>query len=700
MSTGVLDQFHPSVQHHIVNSLGWRSLRPLQEVAAQPLLAGRSGLLLAPTAGGKTEAAMLPVFSRMLEEDWRGLSVLYVCPLRALLNNLHPRLESFGRLVGRRVGIWHGDVTSGKRSQILRDPPDVLLTTPESLEVMLVSKRSEPRRLFRNVRTLVVDEIHAFAGDDRGWHLLSVLERIERMSQHDIQRIGLSATVGNPETLLDWLTASSADGGAVLEPPPGATTRAEVVLDYVGSLENAARVIAALHRGEKRLVFVDSRNRVEQLARYLRELGVRTLLSHASLSREERLRAEEAFQQGHDCVIVATSTLELGIDVGDLDRGAQSEAPPSVASMLQRMGRTGRRPGTRSNTTILATSSEALLHAAAIVDLWRRGYVDPVEPPPLPLHVFTQQIMGLCLQERGLAEDEWPRWVGAMPGFSMLGDLANQVVDGMVARDVLWREGGILWFGQRGEKEYGRRNFMEVLSVITSPPTLEVRLGAEPLGTVDESVVFRETSEQTPLLLGGRAWRIVEVDWKRRVVQVRATDEAQKGFWMGSGRPMGFDVCQAVLEVLSSPEEPDEWSQRARAAMAAIRDEHSWAQTGRSFLIPEGDKQIWWTFAGQQTNVLLALAAGLTPGAADNLRVVLPHHADPEQIVETLTTQLKEGTFFELHAAAFEEPIKFAEALAPELALAVTAARWRLSEVPPVVLVAADDGADGESAKS
>jgi ATP-dependent helicase Lhr and Lhr-like helicase len=159
-----LDRLHPVVVHHIVNSLGWPSLRALQEEAAGPVLDGADALLLAPTAGGKTEAAVFPLLTAMDQQRWGGLSVLYVCPLKALLNNLLPRLETYTGWLGRRAAIWHGDVTASARQRILREPPDVLLTTPESLEAMLISLKVEHRRLFTGLRAIVVDEVHAFAG--------------------------------------------------------------------------------------------------------------------------------------------------------------------------------------------------------------------------------------------------------------------------------------------------------------------------------------------------------------------------------------------------------------------------------------------------------------------------------------------------------------------------------------------------------
>jgi ATP-dependent helicase Lhr and Lhr-like helicase len=263
VSTGLA----PALEYHVVNSLGWPDLRPLQRAAVAPVRSGGDALLLAPTAGGKTEAAVFPLISEMVEGDWSGLSVLYVTPLRALLNNLHPRLTGYAGWVGRRVGLWHGDVGPAARRAMIADPPDILLTTPESLEAMLVSVNVDHRALFGHVRAVVIDELHAFAGDDRGWHLLSVLERVQRLAGRRLQRVGLSATIGNPDALLAWMGGGVAPGAATVVAPDmpvgpnrgAAPPTADVTLDYVGSVVNAAKVIAALHGGEKRLAFCDVR---------------------------------------------------------------------------------------------------------------------------------------------------------------------------------------------------------------------------------------------------------------------------------------------------------------------------------------------------------------------------------------------------------------------------------------------------------
>lgn len=468
-----LDRLHPGLVHHIVNTLEWPGLRPLQEESIEPLLDGSDAVLLAPTAGGKTEAASFPLLSKMAAENWTGTSVLYVCPLKALLNNLLPRLETYTSWLGRTAALWHGDVSQPRRKKILRDRPDVLLTTPESLEAMLVSTNVDHRAFFSGLRAIVVDEVHAFAGDDRGWHLLAVLERLERVVGRPVQRIGLSATVGNPEQLLTWLQGSGSGQRTAqvvaphlreekpVLPPPG-----DVQLDYVGSLENAVTVIAALHRGEKRLVFCESRRQVEKLGEGLRAKGVTTFLSHASLSVDERRRAEEAFADARDCVIVSTSTLELGIDVGDLDRVIQIDAPGTVASFLQRLGRTGRRPGSTRNCLFLTVDEDGLLSAAALLLLWSRGWVEPVVAPPEPRHIVAQQVLALCLQEHRVGDRLWQEWWGGLGPF---GPSAEPIVRHLLDEGYLDRDGGMLFIGPEAERRFGYRHFMDLTAVFTAP---------------------------------------------------------------------------------------------------------------------------------------------------------------------------------------------------------------------------------------
>ena len=489
-----VDRLHPVVQHHIVNSLGWAALRPLQDAAIAPVLRGDDALLLAPTAGGKTEAVSFPLLSRMAQEDWRGLSVLYVAPLRALLNNLEPRLAGYAGWLGRRVGRWHGDTTTARRRRLAVDLPDILLTTPESLESMLVSTLLAPGQLFGGLRAVVVDEVHAFAGDDRGWHLLAVLERLTAIAGRPLQRVGLSATVGNPPALLRWLQGPRADTrrATVVAPPSPPSRRAELELDYVGTIANAATVIASLHAGAKRLVFADSRRTVETLAARLRDRGTQTFVSHSSLSVDERRQAEQAFVEARDCVIVSTSTLELGVDVGDLDRVLQVGAPRTVAALLQRLGRSGRRPGTTRSMLVLATDDDELLRAAGLLQLNAEGYVEPVVAPSRPLHLLGQQLLALCLQHGRVGRQTWTEGLGGLE-LGTVGE-ASRVTDWMLATGHVDSDSGMLFIGPQAERRYGHKHFLELLSVFTADPQFTIVNGQVEVGTVDPLMLTRKAA--------------------------------------------------------------------------------------------------------------------------------------------------------------------------------------------------------------
>jgi len=657
---------HPALQHHLVNSLGWRRLRPLQDAALPPLVQGQHALLVAPTAGGKTEAGFLPILSRMTTERWEGLSVLYVCPIRALLNNLEPRLSQYAGFVGRRVALWHGDILHPARRRLLREPADILLTTPESLEVLLDSRSVDRARFFSGLHTVIVDELHAFAGDDRGWHLLAVLERLSRFAGRELQRVGLSATVGNPEELLSWLAGHcEGERTVVVSPVEASAATPDVMLDYVGNIDNAATVIARLHRGEKRLVFCDSRSRVENLAEKLRAQHVTTYVSHSSLSLEQRQEAERAFAEGDNCVIVATSTLELGLDVGDLDRVIQIDAPATVASFLQRMGRTGRRAGTNRNCLFLATEDNSLLRAAAILRLAAQGFVEPIVPPPLPLHLFAQQVMGLVLQEGSIARQDWQSWLGRLPCFSALPatDL-DEIMGYMLSQGILFEDGGHLSFGPQGEKQFGWRNFAEIFSIFTSPPLFQVLHGRSEVGYVHQTS-FQVRNQGTPiLLLGGRSWLVKHIDWAHRLAYVEPTTEKGRSRWLGHSPPLHFRLCQAIQDVLLGAELMGQISKRTTEQLETIRQEMPWvADTGTAIVHDAHGKTKWWTFAGQLANATLATLA--SPGKTlrfDNLAIELDERTNAGELQARLALQDAETVPCSLDEDAIEG-LKFNQCL-------------------------------------
>ncbi|HUN37369.1 MAG TPA: DEAD/DEAH box helicase, partial [Trebonia sp.] len=573
-----LASLHPTLAHNLVSTLGWTSLRPLQRASIAPVLRGDDALLLAPTAGGKTEAAIFPTLTRMATERWTGLSVLYLCPLKALLNNLLPRLEVYGGWSGRRVALWHGDTPASRRKSILADPPDLLLTTPESLESMLVSVNVDHHRLFHGLHAVIVDEVHAFGAGDRGWHLLAVLERLSRVAGRPLQRIGLSATVGNPDDLLHWLQGSSVGvtPATVVNPLPPTPANAppglDIQLDYVGSVANAAKVIAALHRGEKRLVFADSKRLVEMLGAELRARDVTTYLVHASLSLEERRRSEEAFAAGRDCVIVSTSALELGIDVGDLDRVIQVNSPLTVAAFLQRLGRSGRREGTVRNMLFLALDEDQFLLAAGLLLAWSQGFVEAVAAPRDPRHILAQQLLALCLQEGQVGEKLWPEW---LPLPALLGDSATAVAEHLASEGYLERDNGMLFIGPLAERRFGLRHFMGLMAVFTAPPEFTVLHGREEIGRVDPVLLVDRVEGPRLLLLAGRSWHVTWTDWKRRRCFVEPfAGGGGRARWLSAGTGgLSFEIARAMRDILLGRDAPVTLTRRANGILAGLRSD-------------------------------------------------------------------------------------------------------------------------------
>lgn len=609
----------PAIEYHVVNSLGWPGLRPLQEAAVGPVRAGDDCVLLAPTAGGKTEAAAFPLLSQMTTAGWSGTSVLYVTPLRALLNNLLPRLESYTAWIGRTTALWHGDVGPSERRRILADRPDVLLTTPESIEAMLVSRTVNHSRFFSGVQAVVIDELHSFAGSDRGWHLLAVLERVERVIGRKLQRVGLSATIGNPQAVGEWMQGST-DGRGPLRVVEGTAAASapepEVTLDYVGSMENAATVISRMHRGEKRLVFLESRRRAEELAFLLRERDVQTYVSHSSLSVDERRRSEQAFAEAQDTVIVATSTLELGIDIGDLDRMIQIDAPRTVSSFLQRLGRTGRRVGGTRNALFLATNLDGVLDASALLLLWKQGFVEDVVAPPHPRHLAAQQLLALALQEGRFAPSAIDDWWGDL---ALMAD-GPEVLDYLRSADFLVEDSGLFSIGPQTEDEFGQRHFIELLSSFVAAPELRVVAGTKEIGFVSPlSLPAPANREHKPLVLAGRGWRIRDVDWGRFTVWVEEVYTKGDVKWPSDAIALSYEMTQARREVLLGFDPDVHLSKRVPQSLVRLREAHADEVSPRGLVVQErADLQRVWTWAGLKANATLLAGLGLGESAVEN----------------------------------------------------------------------------------
>jgi ATP-dependent Lhr-like helicase len=394
----VFARLSPRLQEAIVARLGWTSLRPVQELAGEALLAGMNAVVLAPTAGGKTEAAIFPTLSLLLDQTRPRASARSTSPRSRRCSTTRPSASALhrdGRPAPLRLARRH------HQPRAARLPPraaELLMTTPESLEVMLVSERVDAAQAVRRPAHRHHRRDPRLAGTDRGAHLMSVLERLAAVSRHDVQRVGLSATVGNPAAILDVAAGQlDARGGdrrsTEAAGPAPAAGRASPELPAL------ARDAAKVARGSKSLFFCQSRSVTEAVAEHMRRAGTRcSCITAPSRSRSAR-SPRSSFHHGTDACIVCTSTLELGIDVGDLDRVLQAEAPDTVSSFLQRMGRTGRRAGQVANTTFFCETSEASAgHRADRARQARLGRVGRAQRPllasarpPAPGHALAHR---------------------------------------------------------------------------------------------------------------------------------------------------------------------------------------------------------------------------------------------------------------------------------------------------------------------
>lgn len=607
----VFARFEPRLQEAIVARLGWTSLRPVQEQAGEALLAGDNAIILAPTAGGKTEASMFPAISQMVMNAPRSVGTLYIAPIKALLNNQAERLGLYTEMVGLRRFVWHGDTPSNERQRFLKDLAELLMTTPESLEVMLVSQRVDESRIFGDLRMVVIDEVHALAGTDRGAHLMSVLERLAAVSRHDVQRVGLSATVGNPEAILTWLQGSSSRHGRVVDPPkqPG---RRQLLVAHREDLMHLSRDAAKMARGQKSLFFCQSRATTEAVAEQMRRAGTAVFVHHSAVSKEERELAEESFHRGSDACIVCTSTLELGIDVGDLDRVLQAEAPDTVSSFLQRMGRTGRRAGQAANTTFFCETTEGVLQAIALIELAKEGWVENVAVERRCWPVLIHQLLAMSLATDGISPEQVWSHLKKVPDFQGVSrEEFDRLVGWMLSDQALVLTSGLLVLGPKAQRKFGRKNFMELFAVFTSPQTYSVQTGeGQPLGTLSQGFVDRLVDGVSSFLLGGRAWAVLQVRHDDRRVIVGPAPRGRQPTWGGFlPQYLGFDLCQRILRVLRSNERYSYLDDAAWAQLSLHREEVAEVLDADIGGIEFGQDEIrWWTFAGGRINTTIRYA--------------------------------------------------------------------------------------------
>jgi ATP-dependent helicase Lhr and Lhr-like helicase len=574
---------------------------PAQEFGWPAIASGAHTLIQAPTGSGKTLAAFLWALDQA--KPGKGTQVLYVSPLKALNydveRNLRGPLAGIGS--GLSVGVRTGDTSPKERAQMLRTPPDILITTPESLFLLLTSRA---QTILKSVRFLILDEVHAVAGTKRGAHLALSVERLERLIGEPVQRIGLSATqrpleeIGRfvsgarPIELVDAGRAKELDlevvvpledmrepgSGAEVADLPGTGAEGPTGRSIWPSIYPRLLELVEAHRST--IVFVNNRRLAERLALRLNELAEREVARahHGSLAREQRLEVEELLKRGGIPCLVATSSLELGIDMGVVDLVIQVESPKSVAAGLQRVGRAGHRLNEASKGRVFPKFRSDLLECAVVARRMREGAIEETRIPRNPLDVLAQQVVAIASQEE-ISVDELHDLVRrAYPFRDLSRQQLENVLDMLAGRypseefaelrpRITWdRVGGLV----RGREGAGR---LAVTNAGTIPDRglygVYLVGGGGRVGELDEEMVYEARAGQT-FLLGASTWRIEEITRDRVLVSPAPGIPGAIPFWKGEGvgRPyeLGEAIGQTAREIVALTDE---------RAVSRLRDEHS-----------------------------------------------------------------------------------------------------------------------------
>ena len=557
---------HPLLQEWFVQRFGTPT-EP-QEQGWPHILEGRTTLISAPTGSGKTLAAFLACIDRLIRKALAGeledrIEVLYVSPLKALGNDIQKNLEiplgEILQMAGERgllmpeirTAVRTGDTLAHERRAMLKRPPHILVTTPESLYILLTAEKS--RAILREVETVIVDEIHAVADDKRGAHLTISLERLEALTHKPAARIGLSATQKPIETVAHFLTGSdrpdpvivnighrrTLDLGVEVPPSPLGPVASNEMWDEI-----YARVIELVEQHRSTLVFVNTRRMAERMAHQLGErIGEENVAAHhGSLSRKLRLAAEKKLKDGQIKVLVATASLELGIDIGTVDLVIQINSPRSIAVALQRVGRSGHWRGAVPKGRVFCTTRDDLLECAALVRAIRHGDLDRLIIPDCPLDVLAQQIVAACAAEEWGEVELYKLIRRAYPyrdlSLETYHGILEMLSEGIAARR--GRYGAYLHRDRVNGKLRARRGSR--LAAITSggaiPDNALFTVVAEPegivVGTLDEDFAV-ESNKGDVMLLGNTSWMIrrVEANSGRVLVQDAHGAPPSVPFWRG-----------------------------------------------------------------------------------------------------------------------------------------------------------------------
>jgi ATP-dependent Lhr-like helicase len=523
----------------------------------EAILSGANVLLVAPTGSGKTEACILPVLSAFLDgRTASGIAILYITPLRALNRDMMERMVYWGEKLAVRVETRHGDTSTQQRRRQSLKPPDMLITTPETLQAILPGSRMQ--RHLRAVRWVIIDEVHGLAESKRGTQLALALERLREVTGQDFQRVGLSATIGSPQAVAQFLAGSdravrvievplSKDYRFFVERPMAGEEDHEAAQRLYTSPEAAARMLRVkelVDTHSSTLVFVNSRQNAEMLGLRFNLLDDAIAVHHGSLSREARHRVEDAFKRGKLTGIVCTSTLELGIDVGSVDLAVQYMSPRQVSTFIQRVGRSGHRVDRLSEGVIVTVNNDDSLEALAIVQLAKAGRLEPTRLHEKALDVLAHQLVGLVVDSGCIREDAAYRIVTrAYPYRDLSRDEFTDVARFLDVLGTVYREAGHLTKG-RGTRRY----YYENLSMIPDErvyPVVDMTTDRR-VGILGEEFMVLNAHVGLNFILRGFVWKIERIGEEEVYVTPVEDPTAAIPGWDGELLPVPYEIAQAV----------------------------------------------------------------------------------------------------------------------------------------------------------
>ena len=587
------EELAPFIQDYIYRHR-WQELHEAQVAACDVLFHTDQNLLIAtPTASGKTEAAFLPVLTEIFRDPPTSVGVLYVAPLKALINDQFLRIEELLEEASIPVTKWHGDAPQAARSKLLQHPAGVLQITPESLEAMLMKRKQQAVTLFSDLRFIIIDEVHQFIASDRGVQLSSLLERIQGLTGRIPRRIGLSATLGDMAEAEAWL--NNGTGRTCVSPAVNTgRRRARIMLDHFYTVKENVddaswspyfESLYLLTRGQKSILFSNSREEVEVTINRLKLLAEKNKerdyfhVHHGNISAENREYAEEQMRDADAPVVTgATVTLELGIDLGDLERIVQTGAPHSVSSLTQRLGRSGRRSGVsemcfvfREDVPDIGDSFHRKINwqfikCIALIELYRNNWLEPLRAEKYPYNVLFHQTMSVLYGFGAVSPELLAQKMLSESTFRHIGqEDFRLLLRHMLEADMIEKTGdGALAFGKRGE---WKTNHFEFYAVFETPTEYSVREGATEIGTL-----HRPMPESERFVLGGKTWEVLSVDEEQKSIQVKYVGGMSSVSWDTSGiADVHTRVLQKMREILVGDETYGYLSTGAAQRLAEIR---------------------------------------------------------------------------------------------------------------------------------